>query len=327
MAFVLLDCAVGTELARRGVDVERPGWTAAAIVEAPEVLRAVHAEAIAAGADVLTANTFRTHAVNVQPLGCEAATLTQRAVAIAREAVAQHEQSTRYEPDEPNEPNEQGEPNEASERLPVRVFGSVAPVADCYDAAAVPSDERLAEAHAGHAEHLADAGVDGVLIETMTTTRELRIAIAANRAAGERVNGTWRNGASQTGPRPVWASVAIRPDGRLYSGERFDNAIAVALQEGATAVLANCFPATIGQQLAATLARCCEPTGTPWGLQANTGRLTAAGTWADDGDTSPAAYAGHAAAWRAAGAQLIGGCCGTTPEHLRTIRAAIARMS
>ena len=276
---VLLDSATGTELARRGVAIDGPSWSAAAIVEAPGVLAAVHRDAIAAGADVVTANTFRTHARNLAPLGLDADSLVGEAVRIARDAAAACD-------------------------CPVRVAGCVAPLADCYDAAAAPSRDQQRREHDAHAARLQAAGVDVVLVETMTTIGEAVVAIEANRASG----------------RPVWASVAVAADGRLYSGERFGDAIDAMQQAGAEAALANCFPASLGRSLAATLARVAR---VPWGLQANTGVLNADGIWADDGDTSPAAYATHAADWIAAGASLVGGCCGTTPDHLAAVRETL----
>src|SRR5436853_307232 len=66
---VLLDGATGTELNRRGVDTSLPLWSAAALRSAPEVVRQIHADYIAAGAEVVTANTFRTHERNRHAAG------------------------------------------------------------------------------------------------------------------------------------------------------------------------------------------------------------------------------------------------------------------
>ena len=274
---LLLDGATGTELLARGVAVDRPGWTAAATVESPDVLRAVHADYVAAGAGAITANTFRMHHRNVEPLGLEAAPLVQTAVDIARDAAGSE----------------------------VAVLGCIAPLADCYDAAAVPDARSLQAEHTRHASHLAAAGVDAAIIETMTTTTEAVVAAQAAREVG----------------LPVLASVAIAADGRLYSGEPLDEAADALREARAAAVLANCFPFTLGDELAAKLQQVLG-SATPWGLQPNTSRLTDTGEWAVDGDTSPAAFADAAARWRSMGAAVIGGCCGTTPEHI----AAAARL-
>lgn len=149
---LLLDAALGTELARRGAPSGPPLWSARAVLGAPELVLAVHAENVAAGADVLTACTFRT-----QPrlLGGAAVVATRRAVALAREA--------------------------ASAREGVLVAGSVAPVADCWRPELVPGGAELERLHALHAEALAGSGVDLLLLETFGTAREW---LAAARAAG-----------------------------------------------------------------------------------------------------------------------------------------------
>ncbi|HMM33315.1 MAG TPA: homocysteine S-methyltransferase family protein [Thermoanaerobaculia bacterium] len=148
---LLLDAALGTELARRGAPSAPPLWSARAVLERPDLVLAVHRENVAAGADVLTAGTFRT-----QPalLGAAAREATRRAVALAREA--------------------------AAERPGVLVAGSLAPVADCWRPDLVPPDGELARLHALHAGALAEAGADLLLLETFGTAREW---LAAARAA------------------------------------------------------------------------------------------------------------------------------------------------
>ena len=65
---LLLDSAMGTELARRGSRTTLPLWSAWALIEAPETVFAIHGDAVAAGADILTANTFQ-NAPAVAPEG------------------------------------------------------------------------------------------------------------------------------------------------------------------------------------------------------------------------------------------------------------------
>ncbi len=106
---LLLDGATGTELDRRGVDISLPLWSARAIIDAPQAVQDIHSEYLAAGADAITANTFRTHRRSLAKagLGDQAAELTRHAVQIATRARDQH--------------------NPAA-----MVLGSVAPLEDCY---------------------------------------------------------------------------------------------------------------------------------------------------------------------------------------------------
>ena len=149
---LLLDGATGSELQRRGVDTRLPLWSAAALWTAPQTVAALHREYVAAGAEVVTANTFRTRARTFAQAGRtdHARDWTIRAVDLARES-----------------------------RAPF-VAGSLAPLEDCYSPALVPDDAACAEEHAAFAADLAAAGVDLVLVETMNTVRE---AVAATRAA------------------------------------------------------------------------------------------------------------------------------------------------
>ena len=154
----LLDGAVGTELARRGVATPAPLWSAAAIVEAPEVLRAIHRDYAAAGATVHTAATFRTApwAMAAAGLEAEAASWTRRAVQLVRSSVPGHH----------------------------RVAGSLAPLADCYRPDLRPPLDRCRREHARTAELLADSGVDLILCETFPDPDEARVALDAALATG-----------------------------------------------------------------------------------------------------------------------------------------------
>jgi homocysteine S-methyltransferase len=64
-------------------------------------------------------------------------------------------------------------------------------------------------------------------------------------------------------------------------------------------------------------------TDLPLGVYPNLGYL-ANKRWRFDERVGPAEYAELALGWREEGAQIIGGCCGTTPEHVRALRAALA---
>jgi S-methylmethionine-dependent homocysteine/selenocysteine methylase len=125
------------------------------------VVRAIHADYLRAGVDLLTAATFRTHARSLAEAGLEARAeeLCRLAVRLAREAAEQ----TRRE---------------------ALVLGSAAPLEDCYHPERVPDDGSLAREHALHARHLVRAGVDAILVETINTLREGVAAARAGREAG-----------------------------------------------------------------------------------------------------------------------------------------------
>ena len=275
---LLLDAALGTELSRRGAPSAPPLWSARAVLERPDLVLAVHRENVAAGADVVTAGTFRT-----QPrlLGAAARDATRRAVALAREAIAQ--------------------------RPGLLGAGAGAPVEDCWRPDLVPGDEEIARLHALHAEALAEAGVDLLLLETFGTAREW---LAATRAA------------IATG-LPVVACATTRGDGALLSGEPLGEAARslLDLPTPPVALGVNCVPARRLAESLALLAAAAP--GVPLAACGNTGLPLdeASGSFAEP--VEPCEYAGAALCWIALGVRLAGGCCGTRAEHVAAIAARL----
>lgn len=149
---LLLDGATGSELDRRGADTSLPLWSARALIEAQATLLQVHQDYVQAGAELITANTFRVHRRSLAKggLGHRARELTFAAVEIAKRSGA------------------------------LWVAGSLAPLEDCYSPELVPPPAECEAEHAELAQNLADAGADVILVETMNTIRE---AVAATRAA------------------------------------------------------------------------------------------------------------------------------------------------
>jgi S-methylmethionine-dependent homocysteine/selenocysteine methylase len=200
---LLLDGATGTELERRGVRSDLPLWSSWSLLEAPGTLRGIHADYLRAGAEALTAATFRTHARSLAAAGCagRAAELSALAVRLAREAAEQTQRAA-------------------------FVLGSAAPLEDCYHPERVPDDASLAREHAAHARHLVAAGVDAILAETVNTLRE---GVAAARAAREA-------GAE------VLVSFVCGAHARLLSGEPLAEALDALAPLAPLAVGVNCLP-------------------------------------------------------------------------------------
>jgi S-methylmethionine-dependent homocysteine/selenocysteine methylase len=263
---LIMDGATGTELERLGIPSELPLWSARGVIEAPETLRAIHRAYLAAGAQALTANTFRTQRRTLDHVGQghRAGELTARAVALAREAALE---SGSF------------------------VLGSAPPLEDCFQPERVPDDAILAREHGEHARHLVDAGVDAILVETINTIRE---AVAAVRAARER-------GA------PVLVSFVAGCDAHLLSGEPLEEAIDAVVPLDPLAVGVNCLPLDAVLLCLNVLQRA----DLPFLVYAN---LIGPGA-----QRSPEEYARCARSWIEAGARIVGGCCGTRPEHIRAL--------
>ena len=201
---LLLDSAKGTELERRGARTPLPLWSAWALIESPELVLAIHRDEIAAGAEILTANTFRTHrrTLSKENLAGRSAELTRTAVLLAREAAR-------------------------SAPGPVFVAGSLSPLEDCYRPDLRPPGEALEREHAMQAEALAASGVDLILIETQNSVRELATAARWARDTG----------------LPVVASMITDGQGRLLSGQPIEEAVAAVEALHLDALSINCVPA------------------------------------------------------------------------------------
>lgn len=195
---------MGTELQRRGADTRLPLWSAWALIQSPELVLAIHCDEVSAGAEVLTANTFRTHRRTLEKagVGARAGELTGLAVALARQAA-----------------------RESGRR--VFVAGSLSPLEDCYRPDLVPEDAALEREHAEQAQVIAGAGADVILAETHNSIRELRAAVRAAKATG----------------LPVVASVVTDGKGNLLSGEPIEEAASALAPLHPEVLSINCVPA------------------------------------------------------------------------------------
>lgn len=152
---LILDGATGTEINRRGIETTLPLWSAGALQTHPDVVREIHMDYLRAGADIITTNTFRTHAHNLKTTQ-EAREMTILAVQLAKDAVAEVGRKA-------------------------FVAGSVATLEDCYSPELTPSELYCQREHARMVKNLVDGGVDLILIETMHTIYETQaIAKAAH---------------------------------------------------------------------------------------------------------------------------------------------------
>ena len=279
---LLLDAAMGTELQRRDADTRLPLWSARALLQDPELVWTVHADEAAAGADVLTANTFRTHGRSIRAAGsdADASALTAEAVGLAHRAAA-------------------------VPRREIFVAGSLSPLEDCYRPDLAPGDAALAREHGQQARALAAAGVDLILAETHNSIRE---AEATLRAAKET-------------ELPVAVSLVTDGKGRLLSGEPIEEAAARLLELEPDAIGINCVPAA---RVLFELDRLKgAAAGVPLIAYGNLGVPEDEKGWRFSDELAPEPYAEEARRWIDLGARVVGGCCGTTPEHTRAVRRMI----
>jgi S-methylmethionine-dependent homocysteine/selenocysteine methylase len=291
---LLLDAATGSELTRRGVDTHGPAWSAPAIVRAPEVLAAIHADQVQAGADVITANTFRTQRRVLSRIGeaRRAREWTMAAVQIARDAVEQAAQE---------------HANERPGAPPLRLAGSVAPLDDIDRPELAPDEATARVEHHEHVGHLADAHVDLLLVEAMTTIAESRAATSAAVGSG----------------LETWTTVTVdRSGGRLLSGEPLDAWVEAIAPLHPAAILVSGAPDVLAPALS-RIAMLAPEIGARPGAYAALGPGAALTSRGSEAGADLAAYAEAVKGLVAAGARIVGGGRGTTPAHTGALRAAL----
>lgn len=285
---ILLDGATGTELERRGVDTSTPIWSAMALLDSPKLVEQVHREYIEAGAEVIITNTFRTHRRNLEKVGMgdEAARLTALAVAIAQKAAQTKNGSAR-----------EFAPGKLQQ---VFVAGSMSPLEDSYSANALAPEIYLAE-HTEMARNLAAAGVDLLLIETISTIREAQGAAQAAKATG----------------LPYGVCFICKTDGSMFSGESLADAVKAVEKHSPNFLGINCSAAPT---LHNALANLRAATRLPLAAYANPSHTEDYQHWGETAAAQPEVYAEYAQRWIEGGAHLVGGCCGTGPAHIAAIR-------
>jgi S-methylmethionine-dependent homocysteine/selenocysteine methylase len=256
------------------------------LIDAPEIVEQIHADYLAAGADVIVTNTFRTHrrSLNKAGLGDRARALTQQAVDIARSA------RDRVKPS-------------------ALVFGSVAPLEDCYHPELSPEMDDCKAEHAEMITHLLDAGVDGILIETMNSAHE---AAAASAMAKRLAAGRWMIS---------FCTKTDGPPGVLLDGPPMIDV--EPLLEDAVAVGVNCIAAP-ALEAQVRLLRDVLPDHVRIIAYGNVGQADAEGNWHCTDAIDVDRYATYARSWINAGASIVGGCCGTTPAMIAALSAALA---
>jgi methionine synthase I (cobalamin-dependent) len=299
---IVLDGAIGTEIARLGGVMDAAAWCAVANKTHPEVVRRVHEEYIRAGADVVTANTFATcrHVLAGAGLADEAVSITARAVELAREAV-----------------------NDVAPDRPVAVAGSMSnnvawiPGTVSPDPRFLPTRAQEAANYREMAETLATAGVDLILLEMMADVDRASLVTAA---------------AIETG-LPVWIGVScsLLADGSvvawdMHTEEPADR-LAADHAKRETKPFAPVIDALMSfePQVMGIMHSTVDAMGA--GLEVLfqywPGPVMAYPETAAAHAVEPAAFAAYCRDWVEGGVQIIGGCCGTTIEHIRAMVGAL----
>ena len=285
----ILDGGMGRELMRIGAPFRQPEWSALALIEDPEWVVRAHTNFIDAGAQVITTNSYAIVPFHIGDdlFASNGRRLAEVSGQCARAAAAAA-----------------GRQVLVAGSLPP-LFGSYRP--DLFDAAGAPAiiDPLIA----GLADH-----VDLWLGETLGSIAEAREVRAAIDRAG-------------VGDRPLWISYTLddHTTGVLRSHEPVAEAVHTAIELGAAAVMFNCCQA---ETITAAMHTAAEVAAGRVAIGAYANRFVAAHTDSGEAnaqlarfrdDLDPAAYCEFVDGWVAAGATIIGGCCGMEPDHIAAL--------
>ena len=292
---VILDGGMGRELQRCGAPFRQPEWSALALSEAPEVVVAVHAAFIEAGAQVITSNSYAVVPFHIgeERFASEGLELASIAGRLARKAA------------------------DASAR-PVKVAGSLPPLFGSYRPDLF-QPERVTEVLTPLLQGLG-AHVDLWLAETQSSLAEVQAIHGHLPSDGKPFWVSFTLQDEETDGVP-----------RLRSGEPVADAIEAVAGMGVAAVLFNCSqPEVIGA--AVDVAR--SITGRlgadiAIGVYANAFPPQPKEATANDGldelreDLDPLGYLEWAKDWQQRGASMIGGCCGIGPQHIAELKRSL----
>lgn len=279
---LLLDGGMGQELISRGM-ADTPLWSGQALIDDPDLVRSVHRDYVAAGARVITTNSYAlgSHRLDRLGLGDRVVELNDLAGRLAREVAD----------------------DAATNGIAVRVAGSLPPYRGSYQPDAVADHETLLAEYAHQAAALAPH-IDVFLAETMSTIEEGQAATRAARPFGKPVWVAW----TMTGAEGV----------HIASGEPIRDAVAATT---ADAYLLNCSdPEQITHGLRALLAATDAPVGAyangfkaipaDWDVMRGDSLPEARA------DLTPKRYVEFLAQWESMGVAIIGGCCEVGPTHI-----------
>ena len=292
---LLLDGATGSELQARGVSINKGAtseelgvWSATANLEAPDVVRQVHEDYLKIGADIIISNNFYT----------------------SRSMMAIIGEEDRWE-----------EYTRRGGELAVQARNSVNPEAYVAGGFAPPYTGNLRNEFEGQARVLAQAGVDFLIAEYMAGDTVLDTPIADCVTAVD---------ACATTGLPAFLGICgVTLDATLRAGESFKD-LATALKghdvDGIFLMCSN--PPAIS----ACLPKLRKAYDGPIGAYAHVGyeKNPKFGTTPEEqyytinpGENTPKRYAEFAGQWKEMGAQVIGGCCATGPEHIKALRPIV----
>ena len=285
---LVCDGAMGTLLYAKGVFLNR--CFESLNLTDPALVESVHGDYLRAGADIIETNTFGANRIKLRAFGLseKVKTINFEGARVARGSAQRH--------------NGHG-------RRDVFVAGAIGPLGIRVEPWGKTGIDEAERWFREQAEALAEGGVDLFILETFRDLNEIGAAIAAVRAVCD---------------LPVVAQMTTEEDGNSLDGTPPEQFGPTLVERGARVIGVNCSvgPAPMLESIERLAAAVSVPlsalpnAGKPRDIEGRNIYLC-----------SPEYMASYARRFVASGVRLVGGCCGTTPEHIREICAAVKRMA
>jgi len=286
---IILDGGIGSEMLRRGVT-----WEGHKVDSEPEAIRSIHADYIRAGADVISTNTFQlarrsylNHFADLDHMRhIGAPDLEHRAAPLIREGVKRALEA-----------------REQQRRREVCVAGAMTTLDWCFRPDMAPSLEEMRAEYRETVQAFKDGGVDLMLFETFNSSKEAKMALEAARELGI----------------PAWVGFVCDNEGKLLNGETADQLRRGLAGMEPDVLLFNCAPVP---DITRALGELSKGYHKPLGGYAHVGRFDPP-DWMFTDEYPPDQYLVAGREWTAIGAQVLGGCCGTTPAHIEALKQGL----
>ncbi len=284
---IILDGATGTNLQEAGMPVGI--CPEQWIIEHPEVLVQLQKEYVLAGTDILYAPTFSANRLKLQEYGLEEklSDMNRQLVALSKEAAGYADKENGRQ---------------------VWVAGDLTMTGQQLYPIGELLFEELVNIYKEQAGVLLEAGVDLFVVETMMSLQECRAAVLAIRELCD---------------LPIMVSLTYQTDGRTLYGTTPEIAVVVLQELGVDAIGINC--STGPEDMLVPVQKMAEYATIPVFAKPNAGlpRLENGKTVFD---TTTVEFAECGKKLIEAGASILGGCCGTTPAHIRALTEAVKGM-
>ena len=292
---MVIDGSMSTALEQLGCDLNDSLWTAKALDQQPELVRQVHENYFAAGADCGITCSYQATIPGLMAKGhtlAEAENLITRSVELFREARERWWQRS----------------GRADGRAWPLCLGAVGPygayLADGseYRGNYGVSEDVLRDFHRRRMELLWQAGADLLLIETQPSLAEAKVELSIAEELGAE----------------AWVSFSCRDGSHIHEGDLIRECAAELEQTypHLRMVGVNCTPPQFVEHLIGALKAGCS---LPVAVYPNSGEIYDPGTKTWHGSWDGLAFGDYARRWMRAGASAVGGCCRTVDSHIREV--------